>query len=134
MNPIVRRMLVAVPFAAAALVGCGEIKKAQECSALIDTINKGQASLTGGSGTDAKAVEEQAKKMEEFQKLVSDVKVTDPELTKMVDEYKAMIGDMAKLTSGAAKGELKDFDKKIDEIVKKEDALVDKINGYCSRQ
>lgn len=119
--------LLLAPLTIAAF-GCGEIKKIQECGALIDAINKGQSAMS--SGSEAK---EQIAKLEAFEKQVGEVVVTDAELKKYSEEYRGMVGDMIKNLKDAEKGDVKDLDKRFDEAIKKEDTLVDKMNDYCNR-
>lgn len=112
--------------------GCGEVTKIQECTAIIEAVNKGQT-VFKEIGDDPKQFEGHAKKVEDFEKAIGDVKVTDPELKKHVEEYRTMVTDMAKVLRDAAKGDLT-VEKRIDKIAATEDELVNKINGYCNRQ
>ncbi len=112
--------------------GCGEVTKIQECSAVIEAVNKGQ-SVFKDIGSDAKQFEGHAKKVEDFEKAIGEVKVTDAELKKHVEEYRTMVTDMAKVLRDAAKGD-QSVEKRIDKIASTEDELVNKINNYCNRQ
>jgi hypothetical protein len=114
------------------LVACGEVTKIQECSAVIDAVNKGQDVFK--IEPDEKKMDEQAKKIEDFEKTVGEVKVTDPELKKHVDEYRDMVKEMAKVLRDVGKGDVGTVEKRVDKIVAQESEVVNKINGYCRRQ
>jgi len=86
-----------------AATGCGEVTKIQECSAVIEAVNKGQDAFK--IEFDEKKMEAQAKKVEDFEKAIGEVKITDAELKKSVDEYRAMVTDMAKVLRDVAKGD-----------------------------
>jgi predicted nucleic acid-binding Zn-ribbon protein len=131
------------------LGGCGEIKKAGECNAVIDVLNAGQQHQPKGKED---TLAEDIKGLEEWEAKVAKVEVTDAELKTHVDGYrdmiKTMITSFKKLesTSKAMDGakdpaqleklskELEEVNKSLSGIEKTEDDLVSKINGYCSRK
>jgi hypothetical protein len=141
--------LLALSVGLACLYGCGEMKKASECNAIIDVLNEGQKHQPQGK-EDSLAAD--IKSLEEWDAKVAKVEVTDAELKKHVGDYRDMIQTMVKsfktleATSKALK-EVKDpaeiekkskeldaVSKSLDGIEKTEDELVSKINGYCNRQ
>jgi uncharacterized protein Yka (UPF0111/DUF47 family) len=132
MSKSIRLIQLLAPVAIASLVGCGEVTKIQECTAVIDAVNKGQDVFK--IDADEKKMEEQAKKIEDFEKTVGEVKITDPELKKHVDEYRDMVKEMAKVLRDVGKGDVATVEKRVDKIVEQESQVVNKINGYCRRQ
>jgi hypothetical protein len=125
--------------AAAAFVasGCGEITKVQECSAVIEAINSSSGVFKEGEAAndDPKKIDEQVKKLEDFEKKVGEVKVTDAELKKSVGEYREMITKMATLMKDSKDPTKNEgLEKRSKEITDKEDELVKAINGYCNRK
>lgn len=132
MSKNIRLIQLLVATSLFALIGCGEVTKIQECSAVIDAVNKGQEVFK--IDADEKKMEAQAKKIEEFEKTVGEVKVTDPELKKHVDEYREMVKEMAKVLRDVGKGDVGTVEKRVDKIVEQESQIVNKINGYCHRQ
>ena len=78
-------------------VGCAEITKQKECSAVIDVINAGQSVMEKDAKLDdPKAVEEHATELEEYGKKIGDVKITDVELKKHVEAFHKNIDELAK--------------------------------------
>ena len=129
----------------ALLGGCGKIKKKEECNNFIEKAN---AALTevkkygnAANKDDAKAIADMKKLAGIYEQLAKDVgalPITTAELKKQVTDYQAMASkaaatakDVAKAieTQDAAKAEA--AQKEFDKIVKQEDALVTKINGFC---
>jgi uncharacterized protein Yka (UPF0111/DUF47 family) len=132
MSKSVRLIQLLIPAVFVSLVGCGEVTKIQECTSVIDAVNKGQDVFK--IDADEKKMEAQAKKIEDFEKTVGEVKVTDPELKKHVDEYREMVKEMAKVLRDVGKGDVGTVEKRVDKIVEQESQVVNKINGYCRRQ
>jgi uncharacterized protein YoxC len=120
-----------------ATIGCGEITKQKECSAVIDVINAGQSVMEKDAKLDdPKAVEEHAKELEDYGKKIGDVKITDVELKKQVESFHKNIDELAKFLRDLSKGtsDFATITKRASEIDTERGKLVDSINGYCSRK
>lgn len=127
---LVTSAMFAAMFAFAA--GCGWVSKVQECSQAIETINKGSPVIKNFDPS--KDLEGQAKLLEDFEKQIAAVPVTDEELKKLIADYRAMILDMAKLVRDFGDpGEYGSLEQRNLAMVKTEGELVDRINGHCSR-
>ena len=144
------RLLVAA-LAACALTtsACGEIKKASECTAVIDMMNEAEKSAPKGTDDDLSA---DIKAMEEWDVKIAKVEVTDEGLKKHVTNYRELIKGMAddakklqKLDKATAAGadpadaekvakEAQELAKHMDDISGKEDKIVADLNTYCGRQ
>jgi len=118
-------------------VGCAEITKQKECSAVIDVINAGQSVMEKDAKLDdPKAVEEHATELEEYGKKIGDVKITDVELKKHVEAFHKNIDELAKFLRDLSKGssDFATITKRANDIDTERGKLVETINGYCSRK
>jgi predicted nucleic acid-binding Zn-ribbon protein len=130
-------------------LGCGEVKKAGECSAIIDAINEATAiEPKGGKGDDLSG---EIKAMEDWDAKVAKVEVTDEGLKKRVGDYRDLVKSMAenlkaldKINKGLDKitdpaqaeklsKEVDALEKKIDAVDKDEEKIVSELNKYCGR-
>ncbi len=129
-------------------LGCGEVKKAGECSAIIDAINEATAIEPKGKGDDLSG---EIKAMEDWDAKVAKVEVTDEGLKKRVGDYRELVKSMAenlksldKINKGLDKitdpaqaeklsKEVDALEKKIDAVDKDEEKIVSELNKYCGR-
>jgi len=143
--------LAAFALAACALAtsACGEIKKASECTAVIDVMNEAEKAAPKGADDDLGA---DIKAMEEWDAKISKVEVTDEGLKKRVADYRELIKGMSddakllqKLDKATADGadpadadkvakQAQDLAKRMEEISGKEDKIVADLNKYCGRE
>jgi hypothetical protein len=147
-----------VPFSFAALVtllalpgvlattGCGAIKKASECKALVTSINAGVTSLEaigkGKSGNDSAVVGNLRKMADGYDKLGADtakIEITTPELKKQAADYAALSKKSAQAARDfAAAIEAKDAqkaraaEKEFDKLADEEGKLADAMNKTCN--
>jgi uncharacterized protein YoxC len=127
-------------------VGCGKIKKSKECKTFIDKVNASLKEIEKHTNTtgkdDAKAVAEMKTLADLYDQLSKDVaamEITTPELKTQSTEYQTMANKAAATARDVAQAiETQDPEKadkakkEFDQIVKQEDDLVNKINGFCS--
>lgn len=120
------------------LAGCGEITKVQECNKVIETVN---ASKIGDSvGNDKKKLEAESKEAVDLEKKLSEIKITDEGLKKLMDDYGKNLKDYADMMDKAAKTGESDIDglmklvKQASDVASKNSELTGKINTYCSGQ
>ena len=127
------------------LLGCGKMKKTQECNAFIDKVNTSLPEIQKAANTnsdDPKASAAAMRKVAElYDKLGTDIsgqEIGTAELKKFSTEYNQMCAK----ASGAAKKVAEAFEttdlakaesakKELDEVEKQEDTLVDSINKFC---
>jgi chromosome segregation ATPase len=137
-----RLALVAFLLLAALLLACGMAKKANECSALIDRINTAQqeaSSIQFSMDTSTDDIKKMADVFEKLGKDLDAMEISTDELKGYRDEYKAMAAKAGKaahnLAEAVEKTDQTKFDaaqKELNEATDPEDALVDKINTFCS--
>jgi hypothetical protein len=126
-------------------IGCGKMKKTQECNAFIDKVNTSLPEIQKAANTnsdDPKASAAAMRKVAElYDKLGTDIggqEIGTEELKKFSTEYNQMCAK----ASGAAKKVAEAFEttdlakaesakKELDEVEKQEDTLVDSINKFC---
>jgi len=127
------------------LIGCGKMKKTQECNAFIDKVNTSLPEIQKAANTnsdDPKASAAAMRKVAElYDKLGADIggqEIGTADLKKFATEYNQMCAK----ASGAAKKVAEAFEttdlakaesakKELDEVEKQEDTLVDSINKFC---
>jgi hypothetical protein len=127
------------------LVGCGKMKKTQECNAFIDKVNTSLPEIQKAANTnsdDPKASAAAMRKVAElYDKLGADIggqEIGTEDLKKFATQYNQMCAK----ASGAAKKVAEAFEttdlakaesakKELDEVEKQEDTLVDSINKFC---
>ncbi|MBX3131604.1 MAG: hypothetical protein KF718_33110 [Polyangiaceae bacterium] len=140
-----RRLVPALLVATLFVSGCGNLKKTKECSAFIDRVNTALSVIQQHTNTagkeDAKAAADMKKLGELYEQLSKDVgalEITTPDLKTHTGEYQAMAAKAAAAARQVAEAiEKKDPQQaesaqtEFDKIVKQEDELVNKINGYC---
>ena len=130
---------------ALAPLGCGKMKKTQECNAFIDKVNTSLPEIQKAANTnsdDPKASAAAMRKVAElYDKLGTDIsgqEIGTDELKKFATEY----NQMCSKASCAAKKVAEAFEttdlakaesakKELDEVEKQEDTLVDSINKFC---
>ena len=127
------------------LVGCGKMKKTQECNAFIDKVNTSLPEIQKAANTnsdDPKASAAAMRKVAElYDKLGADIggqEIGTEDLKKFSTEYNQMC---AKASSAAKKvaeafettdlAKAESAKKELDEVEKQEDTLVDSINKFC---
>ncbi len=138
--------LICALLAAALMLGCGKIKKTQECKAFISKLN---ASLREIEKHNAKQSGDEKEKVEKIKKLgelytqlstdVEAMKFSDGTLAKHASEYQGMTAKAAdiatRLVTALDKGESQNAIKiqdEFDAVVEHEGKLVETINGFCS--
>jgi hypothetical protein len=125
-------LLLAGSVLTCASTGCGWMTKVQECNRVIETINRGSPAIKNFDP--ARDLEAQAVQLEELEKQVAAVVITDTQLVADVADYRKMLVDMAALVR--AYGDPTQFaalEQRNKDMVATEGALVTRINGYCSR-
>lgn len=137
--------LVVLPLA---LVACGK-SKVEQCNSLIDHAGKAQAAVNALNldSDDPKVLQDGGAKVEAAAKAFTTVELKDEKLVGFRNSYGEILSGLSKIVSdlGAAEAEGKDAAKaeaaaaKTKKLVddanaleKKESALVDEINMYCS--
>ncbi len=141
-----RKTLLLVLLAVSCLgLGCGKFRKTKECNAFIDKVNSSVSEierLSASKGEDEQQAIDNMKKIgdlwDALAKDVSAIDITTPDLKKHATEYQGMCTRAATTARQVATAlESKNADqgdkaqKEFDRIVKEEDELVNKINGYC---
>ncbi len=146
----VRALASLVPFAllTGALWGCNlPPSVGEQCESFTKTANDGMKKIEATDDKDPN------KGAEAFDALASDIgklKIEDPELKKMSEEYQKLLKDTAAVQRELAtmmKGldaksanvaslkksekQLAELEAKVDKYVKEEDAFTDKVNAYC---
>jgi hypothetical protein len=130
---------------AALALGCGKMKKSSECNSFIEKVNTSLKEIekhTNSKGTDQKAAAQDMKQLAGlYEKLATDVAalgITTPDLKKHSGDYQAMAKKAADTARQVAEAvETNNLDKaqsaqkEFDDIVKKEDQLVNNINNFC---
>lgn len=143
-----QRFVVVAGLVALLGAGCGKIKKTSECNTFIDKVNTSLKEIekhTANKASDeAQTIAGMNKLGDLYEQLASDVaalEITTPELDKHVDAYEAMAKKASATAREVAKAvEAKDGEridkaqKEFDQIVKQEDELVNKVNGFCQSQ
>jgi hypothetical protein len=143
--PTMRGSVIVFALLTTALVGCGKMKKTQECNAFIDKVNTSLPEIQKAANTnsdDPKASAAAMRKVAElYDKLGTDIsgqQIGTEEMKKYAGEYH----QMCTKASGAAKKVAEAFEtsdlakaesakKELDEVEKQEDTLVDNINKFC---
>jgi len=126
--------------------GCGAFKKANECKALVTSINNGVTALDavgkGKSGNDSAVIANLRKMADGYDKLSADtakIDITTPELKKQATDY----ATLAKKSGQAARDfaaaiEAKDpakaraSEKEFDKLADEEGKLADAMNKTCN--
>jgi hypothetical protein len=148
--PARSRLAQALPLALACtallpLAGCEQLAKARECKAVIDVLNQGEAHQPKGT---EESVDADIAGLETWDAKIAEVKVTDAALQGHVGEYRAMIRgivDALKVVKEAGATKTIDDPVKLQKLAKEmeaagktfegvqatQDALTEKINGYC---
>lgn len=127
------------------LTGCGKVTKVKECNALIETVNAGvkriEALGSAKQGGASQVTANLRKLADAYEQVGADagkVEVTTPELKSDVADYQSFAkGEAAALrtmaiaveTGDTAKSKAAEAD--FDQLSKKEDALIQKMNGFC---
>lgn len=138
--------LAGVVLAAVLTLGCGKIKKTQECKAFIGKLNASLREIekhNSKKSADEKEKVEKIKKLAElYTQLSTDVKAmkfSNGDLAKHATEYQGMTtkaADIAnRLVTALDKGETDAAIKiqdEFDAVVEHEGKLVEAINGFCS--
>jgi len=127
-----------------ALAGCGPKKKVEECQAFVGSINEGVDRIhktmggTPDSGQSVAELRALATEMDEVGKLSEKVALTTPELQKLSQRYVELTKDLATTARELAEAvDAVDVEKstklqgRMEEIVKKEDPLVEELNKFC---
>jgi hypothetical protein len=127
-----------------ALTGCGDDKKIQECTALIEVINDGvrrihkHTSSEPDGGSDVAELRLLGEEMESVAKQTESVELSYADLKKYASEYQQMATEMAaaarELASAYDKVDIEGMKKargRMDKAVKREDPLVEGLNKYC---
>ncbi|HTJ80815.1 MAG TPA: hypothetical protein VL400_03805 [Polyangiaceae bacterium] len=140
----------AVPLLALSLFACGEMKKATECSAVIDSVNAAAAAEPKDTKKDD--FSEDVKLLAESIAKLEKVEVTDAGLKKRVGDYRGILKDTADtlqamdaLAKKAEKpGDQADVDKMTEEALALEkklrdlddgqEKIVEDLNAYCGRE
>jgi hypothetical protein len=113
--------------------------KVSQCNRLIEIINAEQESLKNASGSDPAALDSLGDVLENTGEAVGAVRLRDPELKRLRNDYRTMAHDLAKASRQTAQA-LRGNDPNLAAIAAKkmssfgglESALVDDINRYCS--
>ncbi len=139
-------LFAALAATATATTGCGAFKKANECKALVTSINAGVTALQavgkGKSGNDTAVIANLRKMADGYDKLSADtakIEITTPELKKQASDYSALAKKSAQAArdfasaieakdAQKARAAEKDFDKLADE----EGKLADAMNKTCN--
>ena len=130
-----------------ALSACGRAKTAQECSVFIDKVNESLKRIEKHTQAEARddtaAVAEMRRLADQYDTLANDVRalrITNRDLKKHALEYQKMAGRAAAAARQVARAvEAKDIQQAkeaqdaFDEIVKREDKLVARINALCQK-
>lgn len=128
------------------LTGCGAVKKANECKALVSSINAGVTSLEaigkGKSGNDSAVVGNLRKMADGYDKLSADtakIEITTPELKKQATDYATLAKKSAQAARDFASAiEAKDAqkartaEKEFDKLADEEGKLADAMNKTCN--
>jgi hypothetical protein len=133
-RPLVERLVIGLWMSALAMTtGCGELTKQQECNASIEVLNRDPGGAEGP--VDTAALEDRAKKKEEYAKTIEALPLTDPTLKEHVAAFKKNVDAENQLLRDLMKG-TSDFpalQKRDTEIVEERGKLVETINTYCGR-
>ncbi|MBM4359972.1 MAG: hypothetical protein FJ096_17855 [Deltaproteobacteria bacterium] len=138
-----RRWLMCM-LAVGALAGCGPKKKIAECQAFVTSINEGVDRIHKAMGAPPEAGQSVAElrslatEMDGVGKQTEKVALSLPELQKFSQRYLELTKDIATTARELADAvDAVDVEKstklqaRMDEIVKKEDPLVEELNRFC---
>lgn len=127
-----------------AALGCGPKKKVEECQAFVGAINEGvdrihkSISGTAESGQSVAELRQLAGELDEVGKLTEKVALTTGDLQKFSQRYLELTKDLATAARELADAvDAVDVEKstklqaRMEEVVKKEDPLVEELNKFC---
>lgn len=137
-------LVATAALALASSVGCSEHKKVTECNALVAAINTGvdkiqKATSTGAdAGTVSADLRGVAETMDEVAAEAGKIELTIRDLQDYAREYLGLVKEVgaaarevAEARDKADEGQMQKAQARMDAAVKREDPLVDAINGYC---
>lgn len=126
------------------LAGCGPKKKIEECQAFVTAVNEGVDRIhkamgaTPEAGKSVSELRALATEMDAITKQTEKVALTVPDLQKLGQRHQELTKDLATAARELADAvEQVDVEKttklqgRMEEIVKKEDPLVEELNRFC---